>query len=235
MTDAEWAVCGAPSRMLEHLGDGPIDRPRRLLGCGLGRHIWPALADARSRDAVEIAERFADGAADEAERAAAEAGARAAMRKARRYNRNQGRYECFGTGVPAWAAGRVVGHWGVHDAGGEPPVGPARDTAVWEDAAEALYRGGADWHAELRWLCQAIRCVFGSPFRATVPHLRVRRAGVLKLAQAIYDDRAFDRLPALADALEAAGVEDAAALAHCREPGAHVRGCWVLDAVLGKR
>jgi len=55
-----------------------------------------------------------------------------------------------------------------------------------------------------------------------------------KIAQAIYDDRAFDRLPLLADALEDAGCDNADILSHCRAPGEHVRGCWVVDLLLGK-
>jgi hypothetical protein len=58
---------------------------------------------------------------------------------------------------------------------------------------------------------------------------------VVKLAQGIYDDRAFDRLPVLADALEEAGCDDADILDHCRRPGEHVRGCWVVDLLLGKK
>jgi hypothetical protein len=57
---------------------------------------------------------------------------------------------------------------------------------------------------------------------------------VVKLAESIYTERAFDRLPILADALEDAGCTDAAVLDHCRGPGPHVRGCWVVDLVLGK-
>jgi hypothetical protein len=58
---------------------------------------------------------------------------------------------------------------------------------------------------------------------------------VPQIAQAIYTDRAFDRLPVLADALEDAGCADASILDHCRQPGEHVRGCWVLDLLLGKK
>ncbi len=55
-----------------------------------------------------------------------------------------------------------------------------------------------------------------------------------KLAGGIYDEGAFDRLPILADALLDAGCEDKQLLGHCRGPGPHVRGCWVVDLVLGK-
>ena len=57
---------------------------------------------------------------------------------------------------------------------------------------------------------------------------------VLALAQGIYVERAFDRLPILADALEDAGCDNADVLGHCRGPGPHVRGCWVIDLLLGK-
>ncbi len=57
---------------------------------------------------------------------------------------------------------------------------------------------------------------------------------IAKLAQSIYDERAFDRLPVLADALEEAGCTNADMLSHCRGPGPHVRGCWVVDLLLGK-
>ena len=57
---------------------------------------------------------------------------------------------------------------------------------------------------------------------------------VIALAEGIYSDRAFDRLPILADALEDAGCDHADILAHCRGDGPHARGCWVVDLILGK-
>jgi hypothetical protein len=54
------------------------------------------------------------------------------------------------------------------------------------------------------------------------------------MAQAIYDERAFDRMPILADALEEAGCPDQDFLGHCQSGGEHVRGCWVIDLLLGK-
>jgi hypothetical protein len=60
-------------------------------------------------------------------------------------------------------------------------------------------------------------------------------ADVVALARGIYDERAFDRLPVLADALQDAGCDHPDVLAHCRGPGPHVRGCWVVDLLLGKQ
>jgi len=54
------------------------------------------------------------------------------------------------------------------------------------------------------------------------------------LARTIYEDRAFDRLPILADALEETGCDNADVLNHLRGDGLHMRGCWVVDLVLGR-
>jgi hypothetical protein len=54
------------------------------------------------------------------------------------------------------------------------------------------------------------------------------------LAEGIYQERAFDRMPILADALQDAGCDNEDVLTHCRQPGEHVRGCWVVDLVLNK-
>jgi len=78
-------------------------------------------------------------------------------------------------------------------------------------------------------------CIFGNPFRPVTLNPAWRTATVIALAEAIYADRAFDRLPILADALEEAGCTSAEVLNHCRQPGEHVRGCWAVDLVLGKQ
>ena len=82
-----------------------------------------------------------------------------------------------------------------------------------------------------------LRDIFGNPFWSVSldPFLRVWEEATLPtLARTIYEDRAFDRLPILADALEEAGCTDAELIAHCRGPGPHVRGCWVVDLLLGQ-
>jgi hypothetical protein len=76
--------------------------------------------------------------------------------------------------------------------------------------------------------------IFGNPFRPVALDPRWRTADVTGLARTIYEDRAFDRLPVLADALMDAGCADEQIIGHCRGPGPHVRGCWVVDLVLGK-
>ncbi len=88
--------------------------------------------------------------------------------------------------------------------------------------------------AALLWQAHIFRDIFGNPFRPVAFDPTWRSSTAVDLARAIYDDRAFDRLPILADALQDAGCEDAAILGHCRGDGPHVRGCWVVDLVLGK-
>jgi hypothetical protein len=79
-----------------------------------------------------------------------------------------------------------------------------------------------------------LRDIFGNPFRPAALDPAWRTGTVLALARGIYEDRAFDRMPILADALQDAGCTDEDVLGHCRGPGPHVRGCWVVDLVLGK-
>jgi hypothetical protein len=97
--------------------------------------------------------------------------------------------------------------------------------------------------AERQAQCDLIRCLFGHLFSQDSilnepildPVLLRWNDGIVrKIAQAIYDERAFDRLPILADALEDAGCDNADLLTHCHSGGEHVRGCWVVDLLLGK-
>ncbi|MGH7169008.1 MAG: hypothetical protein ACRELG_01855 [Gemmataceae bacterium] len=79
--------------------------------------------------------------------------------------------------------------------------------------------------------------MFGNLFRQIIIEpswLAWNDGTVPKLARNVYERRAFDRLPILADALEEAGCTDADILNHCRQPGEHVRGCWVVDLLLNK-
>jgi hypothetical protein len=83
-----------------------------------------------------------------------------------------------------------------------------------------------------------IRNIFGNPFRPVTiapAILHWNDSTVIKLAQAIYDASAFERMAILGDALEEAGCTAADVLNHCRQPGPHTKGCWVVDLLLGKK
>jgi hypothetical protein len=83
-------------------------------------------------------------------------------------------------------------------------------------------------------VCGLIRCVFGNPYRHTAFDPAWRTEAAVALARGVLEERAFDRLPVLADALEDAGCADPDVLAHCRGAGPHARGCWVIDGLLGR-
>jgi len=82
--------------------------------------------------------------------------------------------------------------------------------------------------------CALLREVFGNPFRPITLNPSWLTFNITALAQKIYSDRTFDRLPLLADELEKSGCDNGEILGHCRGSGLHVRGCWALDLVLGK-
>ena len=79
-----------------------------------------------------------------------------------------------------------------------------------------------------------VRDIFGNPFRPTDFDPTWRSGPSTGIASRMYGARDFTAMPILADAIEDAGCVNAGILAHCREPAVHVRGCWVVDAVLGK-
>jgi len=81
------------------------------------------------------------------------------------------------------------------------------------------------WRYEIR----NIRDIVGNPFRPVAMNPEWLTSTVVSLAQAIYDERAFDRMPVLADALEESGCTSQAMLEHCRRENVHVRGCWLID------
>jgi hypothetical protein len=101
-----------------------------------------------------------------------------------------------------------------------------------------LRQGNEDaWWTERSEQTELIRCLFGNPFRSPFldnAWLTWNGGTIPKLAQVIYDNRRFAELPILADALEEAGCDNADVLSHCRSEGPHVRGCWVVDLLLGK-
>jgi hypothetical protein len=236
MTEAQWLRCDEPGPMLAPLRDSEGWRKLRLFRVACCRRIWSLLVDPHSRAAVEAAERFADGASGAAElRAAADLALKAAN------TLGVGAARAHDPGHAFWVAAQVA-----HGATGGPltSLGVANHAAVAAGAAAYRVGGGlaaerAARSAEQAAQCRLLRDLLGNPFEAVLSAdaawLVRDGAAARNLAEAIYEERAFDRLPILADALEDAGCADAAVLGHCRGGGEHVRGCWVVDLLLGKR
>jgi hypothetical protein len=89
--------------------------------------------------------------------------------------------------------------------------------------------------AEERAQCDLLRDIFGNPFHPVIFSPKWRTDTAVSLARTIYESREFSAMPILADALQDAGCDNDLILTHCRDTTlAHVRGCWVVDLVLGK-
>jgi hypothetical protein len=100
-----------------------------------------------------------------------------------------------------------------------------------EEARSIVYREERAHQAEL------IRDIFGlpfQPFRFDPAWLAGDGMEGVELARTIEQHERFEDLPRLAEALERAGCRDRDLLDHCRGQGPHVRGCWVVDALLGR-
>jgi hypothetical protein len=86
-----------------------------------------------------------------------------------------------------------------------------------------------------RSFCDLLRDIFGNPFRPVAFNPAWRTDTAVALARQMYESRDFGAMPVLADALQDAGCDNEPILSHCRDATlTHVRGCWVVDLVLGK-
>jgi hypothetical protein len=224
MTEEEWlrGPVGSQDMLQSLLNQKKCHRTKagrrklRLFGCGCCRLAWNLLADQRLREAVEVTERFVDGKATRSELDAA--GERA-------YALRVSSYAPDAPDAPMKTAILIAG----------VVAGNRADSAGYYPTALSAggYRAG-ELTSDAA-LCDLVRCVFGNPFRPTIVNpvwLAWHGGTVRQVAESIYEDRSFERLPILADALEDAGCGDQAILDHCRNPGPHARGCWPVDMVL---
>jgi hypothetical protein len=187
------------------------DRPARLFAVACCRWAWHVFKDPRSRAAVDAAERYAIGLLP---RKDLEVIANRAGKLIRDSVTTPAEYAACSTTKPRIRPGFVA---------------LLMRNAVQVQDAEAEDAEEASAQVAL------LRDIFGNPFRPAALAPEWRTPTAVGLAQGISDDRAFDRMPILADALQDAGCEDEQILAHCRGPGPHVRGCWVVDLILAKR
>ncbi len=79
-----------------------------------------------------------------------------------------------------------------------------------------------------------LRDIFGNPFRPMAFSPLWRTSAAVAIASQMYESRDFSAMASLANALQDAGCDNVEVLDHCRGSGPHVRGCWVVDLVLGK-
>jgi hypothetical protein len=234
MTEADWQSCSEPQEMLGWLKGQSSNRKWRLFACAIARVVWTSLVPYRVRRAVEVAERFADGQATErdlrrAYSEACESTHSAVMRGSLRR-----------VGHPLQVSERRL-YFAAEAAHPGSPSLIRRQLPI--EADGELIQADGELKAVSPFL---LRDVFGPlPFRPVPlpPSVRTWNSGtVVRLAQAAYDGRQLptgtlehERLMVLADALEEAGCRDQEVLAHLREPGGvHVRGCYVVDLLLGK-
>jgi hypothetical protein len=207
MTEEEWLACENVEQMLDFLEDQASQRKVWLFACAICRRIPGYLDSTPDRLSLEAAERHFDG-VDSLEEM----------------------HEHF----PAtnWDIRFYrLDPWNALDRALESICGeilvPSTAYASEDERDEALAREWAE-------LANLLREIVGNPFRPVTIKPAWRIPAVTALAQSVYDDRRFQDLPILADALEEAGCTNADLLSHLRGPGPHVRGCWALDLILGK-
>jgi hypothetical protein len=234
MNEAQWLACGSPEQMLDHLvrRSRVSERKARLFASACCRRIWPFLND-QARHAVDVAERFADGLATEDERQRTEAALQEFI-EAWVYPSNNTWADDARVYPGVCAAMTAVTFYDdylygpLHGAGATPEqaafaVGPADVASTVERCAPEKIQQSA-----------LLRDIVGNPFRPVALDPAWLTSTVTALAQGMYESRDFGAMPILADALQDAGCDNDDILNHCRGPGPHVRGCWVVDLVLGK-
>jgi hypothetical protein len=238
MTEVEWLACQEPQDMLifikQHRGmrSQKKQRNQRLFSVACCRRIWPLIVNDRSRRCVEVFERFADGQATDEERQAAEAESRATWLTDAADDTLLACLHLFGKSndglrVSTTTISAVF-------------TQQQREAGRTADVMGGRRRGACP--SEEREQCTLLRCIFGNPFRTFTMHSAWQTSTVRSLAQATYEERLLPsghldpaRLAVLTDALEDAGCDDAEILGHLRSPGPHVRGCWPVDLLLGKK
>ncbi len=233
MTETEWLTGSEPGPMLRYLHGRISERQARLFVVACCRRLTPLLSGAYA-NSLRVAEWFADGEAGTRDRIAArDAATRVEWIGPPSPNSELTRYRRSEAMRAVWYAlsPRVV-----ETAGQAAQAACAVLAAVAVDT-RADHRLSATL-AEKDRQAAMLRCLIGNPFRSVEldsSWLAWNRGAILQMAQLMYEERRFEDLPFLADALEEPGCTNADLLGHLRSGGEHVRGCWALDAVLGKK
>lgn len=221
MTEHEWRECDDPEPLFRHLylpASTLLNvRKERLLGCAFCRSLWPQFTGfcEVGRAAIGVMERLADGDVSADELDDVHMRFDVARKLSNRHHGARDPLEPLRFLFPG-----VFGR--------RPEIIRFVAKSV-RRAIPKKYR-----HAEFARQAGIIRDVVGNPFRPVLLDPRWRTANVVDLVRTIDEDGAYERLPILADALMDAGCDDEQIIGHCRTDGPHVRGCWVVDHLLGK-
>ena len=239
MSEPEWLGCEDSTKMFEFL----IARARsrrlplphrsfRLFACACCRRVWRLLGDERSRAAVEASERFADGLAKRSELDRADRAAATVVKALKDAGKGQK------AAYPAANMAMLASTDAIHDVAGGTAA-EAEDLAASMAPTPSASARKAARLGESKWQCDLFRDLFGNPFRPASaveqPWLAWNDGAILKMAQSIYDDRAFDRLPHPRRRPRRRRLHRRRHPRPLPRPGRHVRGCWVVDLLLGKR
>lgn len=223
MKEKDWLSCTDPIKMLRSMRGKTSDRKLRLFASACCRRVSHFLKDKTIpmylEMLLEVGERIAEGTATPQE-------VYDAVHDA----------DVIWNDVAYFKNAETDSATALRSALDDRATATSAAKAVSQEAAHALSHEGKQTTEEGNQ-CQLLRDIFGYPFRPVSldPSWLAWNDGIIvKLAHAIYDERAFDRLPILADALEEAGCTNTDILNHCRQPSEHVRGCWVVDLILGR-
>jgi hypothetical protein len=226
MTAVRWRKATDPQAMLEFLGKRASDRKLRLFACACCWRAWHLAKTPRLRQALPLIEEFADGAVKDRDRGRAQ-GLCNQVLNASGLGASQ---KCLGAEL--WKASKKKLNRRDHNFYN---MGEFAASAIAHATDEYDTEWTAAQKAERKEQASLIRELFGKPFRRATFNRAWRTSDVMLLAKGIYEERAFDRMPILADALQDAGCDSDDTLNHLRDPHAtHVRGCWALDLVLDK-
>jgi hypothetical protein len=237
MHESEWTTCADTDpmfRLLQRKKQKLSARKRRLFACACCRRIWASL-DACCRHAVETAESFADGLATRAELNEAHDNA---MNHHRPRESKLAQLQRAARSTPDIKDPVIIAKraWEAVEGASRPAQALPSKTTFSAAQCVQWASGDADGLAqELADQADVLRDLVGSlepRSRLDEAWLRWNDGVVAKLARSIYDERAFERMPVLGDALPEAGCRDETLLDHCRSPRPHYRGCWVLDLLL---
>jgi hypothetical protein len=230
MTEAEWLACEDPTEMLlfikqrRGMRKHTKQRKQRLFSVACCRRIWHLIVNDQCWRCIEAVERFADDQATSEELQAAEADATAIWLKNAANNALLACNQLFWKNNDGLhiSASTISAVFEEEQAKANKPVDPLGGRK----------RGASP--SEEREQCRLLRCIFGNPFQPPAMSTVWLTPTVSAMAREMYVDREFSAMPILADALQDAGCDDANILDHCRGPGPHVRGCCVVDLLLGK-